>query len=104
MIHLPECTCPRGRGDCIALANIIADDESSFFCCGENDGSTRQIEQDRYTVCFKGEYRDAIDHYDKRDLIHHTAVMAQALACIQSDFNDSEDWSPWRPSQDTEGQ
>ncbi len=94
MIEIPR-DCPRGRTDCIALSNIVADDKSSFFCCGENDGSTRVVEQDIYTVCFKGEHRDAIDHYDKRDLIHHVSVMSHALAVVQADHEADRDWSPW---------
>lgn len=99
MISIPY-DCPRGREDCKALANIKADDNSSFFCCGENNGENRTVEQDKYTVCFKGEHRDCIDHYDKRDLIHHSSVMIQALAvvekCYDQEMANSADWSPWK--------
>jgi hypothetical protein len=99
MISIPF-DCPRKRTDCRSLSNIIADDNSTFFCCGENNGESRSVEQDKYTVCFKGEYRDAIDHYDKRDLIHHSSVMMQALAAVEK-CHDPEaqqdcDWSAWK--------
>jgi len=90
--------CPRGRADCRALSNIIAGKKTSFFCCGENNGENRTVQQDKYTVCFKGEFRDCMDHYDKRDLIHHSSVMIRALAVIEKchDPEDTDDdWSPW---------
>lgn len=97
MILIPY-ECPRNRDDCVALSNIISDNGASFFCCGENNGKTRRVEQDKYTVCFKGEHRDCIDHYDKRDLIHHSSVMMQALAVVEKCHGldaDEADWSPW---------
>lgn len=94
MIYVPE-KCLRGFSCCRPLAQIEADDGSSFFCCGENDGSDRPIEQDKYTVCFKGPHRDCRDYYDKRDLIHHSSVMLQAVAAVQADVEDDQDWSPW---------
>ncbi len=89
--------CPRGRKDCIALANIKADDGSSFFCCGENNGQPKAVEQDIFTTCFKGDYRDEINHHDKRDLIHQASVIVQALAVVEKhhDHEDDQDWSPW---------
>ena len=99
MIEIPY-DCPKGRTDCRALANIVADDNSSFFCCGENNGDNRVIAQDKYTVCFKSDHRDSMDHYDKRDLIHHSAVMVQALAAVEKCHDPEEaqscDWSPWK--------
>lgn len=94
MIKIPY-DCPRNKLGCIALANIIADDGSSFFCCGENDGSDRPVDQDKYTTCFKGQHRDEISYSDKRDLIHNSAVIIQALAVIEKDINDDRDWSAW---------
>ena len=87
--------CPRKRTDCRSLALIASDSNQSFFCCGENDGSGSPIEQDKYTTCFKGEYRDEISYSDKRDLVHNAAVLVQALAVIEKDINDNKDWSPW---------
>ena len=94
MIEIPY-KCPRGRNNCIALSNIIADDRSTFFCCGENNGETRTVEQDKYTVCFKGEGRDEESHNDKRDLHHNAAVLIQALAVIEKAHQDDSDFSPW---------
>jgi hypothetical protein len=93
MINIPR-KCQRGRTDCIALAVIASDDGSSFFCCGENDG-TRPIRQDRYTTCFKGPHRDTTSYHDKRDLTHGAAVLVQALAVIERDVSEERDWSPW---------
>lgn len=95
MIPIPR-TCPRGHGDCIALANLVSDDESSFFCCGENDGSARAVEQDKFTTCFKGEFRDEISHSDKRDLTHQASVLVQALAVVEKSHGEDRDWSPWQ--------
>lgn len=94
MIQIPH-KCPRGREDCIALSAIQADDGSSFFCCGENNGETVVVEQDRYTVCFKGEHRDEMSHNDKRDLTHQAAVLIQALAVVERTHGDPADWSAW---------
>lgn len=94
MIKIPY-SCPRGRKDCIALANIKSDDGVSFFCCGENNGDTRTVEQDAYTTCFKGDHRDEISHNDKRDLIHQASVIVQALAVMEKAHHDDTDWSAW---------
>lgn len=93
MIVIPS-DCPRGLTSCIALANIISDDSSSFFCCGENNGEGVEVEQDKYTTCFKGEFRDEIAHSDKRDLTHQAATIIQALAVVESAYGE-EDWSAW---------
>ena len=82
MIRLPE-KCLRGMDDCEPLAQIEATNGESFWCVGENDGTRRDIEQDKYTVCFKSQNVDEEDHYDKRDLTHHAAVLIQALAIIE---------------------
>ncbi len=94
MIKIPH-KCPRGRTDCIALSNIISDGSESFFCCGENNFEYRSVEQDKYTTCFKGKFRDEISFSDKRDLIHQSAVIIQALAVIEKDCGDERDWSAW---------
>lgn len=94
MIDIPH-TCPRGREDCIALANIKSDDGSSFFCCGENNGENVAVEQDIYTTCFKGEFRDEMSHSDKRDLMHQASVLIQALGVVQKSHEDEKDWTPW---------
>lgn len=90
----PPLNCPRGLDTCKPLSNIISDGEISFFCCGENKGMAA-VEEDIYTVCFKGEHRDSTAFYDKRDLIHESAVIIQALAIVQAAVEDDKDWSPW---------
>jgi len=81
-IFLPD-KCIRGYKTCTPLSLIEADDGSSFFCCGENDGSDRELEQDEYTLCFKNSDMDIEHHNDKRDLTHQLSVIAQALAIIE---------------------
>jgi hypothetical protein len=98
MIEIPH-DCPREQTNCKALANIVSDVKSTFFCCGENNGDGRIVLQDKYTVCFKGPYRDVMDFYDKRDLIHHSSVMLQAVAAVEKchdpELKQEKDWSPW---------
>lgn len=76
---LPE-KCLRGLTTCQPLAQIVADDSSSFLCCGENQPEMRPVQQDIYTLCFKGEFRDDMRFNDRRDLVHTAAVIVQALA------------------------
>lgn len=83
---LPE-KCLRGRDDCLPLAQIASDCGASFFCCGENDGSTRSVEQDNFRLCFKGEYRDEMSDNDRRDLTHLNSVIAQAIAITEPDYD-----------------
>lgn len=95
MLKIPY-DCPREREDCIALSNIVADGGESFFCCGENNGENRVVKRDIYTVCFKGNHRDEISLHDKRDLIHNSSVIIQALAVVEKSYSDERDWSPWK--------
>lgn len=94
MITLPE-KCLRDRNDCKPLSQICSDDGGSFFCCGENDGTARKIKHDKYTLCFKGPFRDEISLNDKQDIAHQMSVIAQALGIIESHYADEEDWSYW---------
>jgi len=94
MMKIPY-DCPRGRKDCISLSIIASDNNASFFCCGENNGERRSVDQDKYTTCFKGEFRDETAGSDKRDLVHQIAVLTQALAVIEKAEGDERDWSPW---------
>ncbi len=80
-LFLPD-KCIRGLTDCKPLA-LIDSEGGSFFCCGENDGTQRELDQDKYTLCFKNEAMDIIHHNDKRDLVHQMAVISQALAIIE---------------------
>ena len=80
----PPGYCPRQRTDCKALSQIIASEHASFLCCGENDGTNRTVEQDRYRVCIKSsENNDIMQDCDKRDLVHQASVIMGALASIE---------------------
>jgi hypothetical protein len=89
-IFMPE-KCMRGYDDCKPLALIDSDSkETTYFCCGENNGARRQVEQDKYTLCFKNCDMDIEHDNDKRDLVHQMAVISQALAIIEE--QDSEEY------------
>ena len=79
---LPD-ECPRGRENCQPYSHIISENVESFFCVGRHDGSISPVLRDKYSVCFRGERDDTISLYDKRDLVHHAAVMVQSLAIIE---------------------
>jgi len=89
MIYLPE-KCLRGLKTCQPLAQISAENAASFFCCGENDGTERHHEQDKYTLCFKNGDIDQESHNDKRDLTHNASVLVQALSIIEEKDYDEE--------------
>ena len=74
--------CPRACTDCQSLSQIISYGHDSFMCVGENDGSTRELEQDRFRVCFKNSAIDQKTDYDKRDLMQTQATFAWALGII----------------------
>lgn len=81
---IPE-YCPRGRTDCKALSQIISQGHASFLCCGENDGTTRTVGQDKYRMCVKSsEDNDIMTDCDKRDLMHEASVIMGALAIIEN--------------------
>lgn len=82
MFILPD-KCIRGLNNCQPYAQIVGENKKSFFCCGENDGSDRVIDQDKYTLCFKNDQIDDLTHNDKRDLTHQAAVLIQALSVIE---------------------
>jgi hypothetical protein len=74
--------CIRGEEDCEAYALIVSDCKESFVCCGENDGTRRKVEQDKYTFCFKNAEIDEMSHYDEVDLADQMSVIAQSLSII----------------------
>jgi hypothetical protein len=43
------------------------------------------VPSDKYTVCFKGQFRDEMAFFDERDLIHQQYVIAAALVHINLD-------------------
>ena len=83
MIKLPE-KCLRGMDRCMPLSQLQSDCGRSFMCCGENDGSDREYEQDKYTVCFKNDIIDERTHWDKRDITDTASVLIQALSIIEN--------------------
>lgn len=75
--------CPRGRGDCQALSQIIAPEHVSFVCCGEHNGEGVAYAQDRYRFCHKTPDPHGVDiliDVDERDVAHMAAVLSWATA------------------------
>lgn len=89
MLPYPKITCPRDFKECISFGQVVSNDtepmKGSFFCCGKHDGSISPVEQDKYTKCFHGEFRDSITFHDKRDLIDEMNVISSALSHIELD-------------------
>lgn len=78
-IYLPE-KCVRGLLDCEPLALIRSDCDTSFICCGKNNGKTRKHKQDEFRHCWKSKEVDDMSDCDKRDLIDTISVLSQALS------------------------
>lgn len=72
--------CPRGQGNCTPLANIVADDRSSFICCGQSGPQSRSVIEDPYRLCFYNKETDTCYDHDETDLRDLLAVIADALA------------------------
>ena len=75
-------TCPRGLTNCRPLGQVLADDKSTFVCCGErlDDPSKRLVPQDNFTLCWKSQ--DGVDvlHWmDRYDLHSHLYAVTRAL-------------------------
>ena len=78
---LTENRCFRCRTDCTPAANIASDESgASFICVGWNSPESREIAQDRFTLCRKNQSVDERGHWDKRDLLDTMSVIAQALS------------------------
>lgn len=91
--------CPRGRGDCRALAQIIAEGHQSFVCCGErqDEPDVRAVPQDAYRFCHKSiEGVDVIMNHDERDMAHIGAVYAWATAATMPAFGEPRARVIWR--------
>ena len=43
----------------------------------------RNVPEDIYTLCTKGEFVDEMSNVDKRDIAHSAAVLSGALAIIE---------------------
>lgn len=74
--------CPRGRTDCQPLAQVLADDESTFCCAGERQGdpATWDVPQDIFTFCWKSQDGvDTLQHMDHYDIHSHMYVLSRAL-------------------------
>jgi len=82
-IYLPE-KCLRNLDDCQPIAQICADDISSFVCCGLNDGTNRKLKQDKFRVCWKNEEINETSDWDKRDLSDTASVLVQALSVSEN--------------------
>ena len=81
MKNFPE-KCPRGLTDCQPLAQVLADDESTFVCCGERQGdpTTWEVPQDIFTLCWKSQDGvDTLQWMDHYDLHSHLYVISRAL-------------------------
>lgn len=72
--------CIRKRSDCEPVSQFVSTCESTFVCCGRNDGSTRKYDQDIFTHCWVSVDTDDMNHMDPRDLIHTIAVLSMGLA------------------------
>ena len=96
--HVPESQrgiakplhCARGKTCCEPLAQISANDGSSFVCMGCNDGTERPIDQDRLSFCFVNDWSDDEWFIDEHDAHSMSAVLAHGLAvdnCIRDASN-----------------
>lgn len=90
-IELPP-KCPRGRGDCQPLAQVVSDDETTFVCAGKNDGTTRTWPADRFRHCVKssGQGPDSMQDCDERDMADQASVLVQALSIAANDRASAE--------------
>ena len=82
-IELPP-KCPRSRGDCQPLAQVLSDDETTFVCVGENDGSSRTWHGDRFRHCVKSTAPgpDSMQDCDERDMADQASVLVQAISIV----------------------
>jgi len=88
MNHVPEGRrgivraehCCRGRTTCKPLTQICSDDGTSFVCLGRNDGSEREVKDDRLTFCFKNDASDDEWHVDEHDVLSMLGVLAHGMA------------------------
>lgn len=88
-IKLPD-KCLRNKNDCTPIAQIESNCKTSYSCCGLNDGTLREIEQDKFTVCFHNDIIDEYSHWDRRDITDMLSVLAQALSVDANMENNNE--------------
>lgn len=82
--------CPKGT-KCRPLANVVADDESSFVCVGFHNEEKEKYQQDRFRHCFKSAANtDSCFDYDEYDMKSVISVMADALLIDEIENNGSE--------------
>lgn len=74
------CICPRGLDDCESIYHIISEGRGSFVCCGISDPKTRELEQDKYRLCFKNSETDTCSDNDDQDLKDLILVASYALS------------------------
>lgn len=80
-MELPK-RCPRGCTNCLPLAQVVADDESTFVCAGERQGdpSTWSVPQDIFTLCWKSQDGvDVLQWMDRYDMHSQLYVLSGAL-------------------------
>jgi hypothetical protein len=103
-VQYPE-KCSRGRCDCQPYALLESNtdpSEPSFFCVGNNGGvMSPTVPSDKYTVCFKGQFRDEMAFFDERDLIHQIYVISAALVHINLDHHEERNpkWDDCLPKE-----
>lgn len=73
-------SCPRCMNNCVPLSNVISESGVSFVCVGANNPEDREVQQDRFTLCWKNDAVDERGHWDKRDLLDTVSVITQALS------------------------
>lgn len=73
-------TCPRHLSNCSPLANVVADDGSTFVCCGLSEPAGRTVPEDSFRLCFVSETTDTIYDHDEVDLRDLAAVICDSLA------------------------
>ncbi len=75
--------CPREKGMnevCEPWVYTIADDGTSFICCGESDSDSRSVPQDKFRLCFVNADTDTCYDHDVNDLLDLLAMISGALA------------------------
>jgi len=74
------------------LLTALGEDPKCPICGGENDGTEREMEQDKYTHCWKNDVIDQEDHVDKHDIMDTISVLSQGLSIAQhKERNNLED-------------
>ncbi len=62
------------------MSQSVADDGSTFVCCGIGGLASRSVVGDCFRHCFKTENTDTMFDYDELDLLDTIRVMSESLA------------------------